>query len=405
MFERARKTPEKISTKNRPDSSQLDEYEQTAAKTIEKQLKRRSSLAIKLGAATLAVSALSVAYWSDVIENRAERAEAEISINVISDALDKSDDHTATVLVGGFNMQDADFMAKTIGPGIQEFADGELWSLSYNNAILSRTAIYKTILELAEERDIEKLNFFGYSTGGIISTEATADIVKNSDTPIEVSASASTPDGIEGLRQNQKQGIEFIQAIASIPGAIDSSYIRLACEMYFFKANYTKEGSENIGGNIERFFETLLAGIDRLDDPKQTSMQLLIDQAYKVSFYDMKKELQTISDQRNEKELPILVGFGTDKPGFDFMVDDKLSLKNFGNYSEEANIEFHSFLVPGAIHAEYYKTVDAYNQTFSEASLPIAKDLATEKARRAFIIITEKEEDQKNDQPNAEAQK
>ena len=406
MFDRATNTPERISTKNRPTSAELDVYEEKAAKKIEKQLKRRNSLVVKLSATALTVSSLLGAYWLDVIDNRAEREAAEISINVISGPLDESNEHTATILAGGFNMQNADFMAKTIGPGIQELADGEIWSLSYNNAILSRTAISSTILDFAEERGIEKLNFIGYSTGGIVTTEATADIIKDSDIPVEISAPISTPDGPEGVRSNQKQGFELIQSLASIPGAVDSSYVRLVCEMYFFNKNYTKNGFEDLGGNTERFFETLNAAIDRLDDPKQTSMKLLIDQAYKISSFDMKKELKTISEQSEDKQMPVFAYFGTQKPGYDFMVDDKLSAKNFGNYAKKADISFQTFLVPGAIHAEYYKTVDAYADTFSEANTPIVKDIEAEKARRAFILIAQEQESNKSDdKTGAEAQK
>ena len=383
------------------ESAEHDADEKKLLKKLEKKNRWRHKLALRVGAAAIAVSTITNAYWADVQSNRTEQDAAEISLNVIASPLNEINSNKATVFIDGFNSFDADFLAGNMGPAVQQVADGELWSLSYNNAVLSRGKIYKTIIELAEERNIDSISIVGYSMGGIIGTEAASDIVKNTTLPVNSLIMVSTPDGSEGVRPYQKEELSFMQWLSEwVPGAIDSSWFRFAGEVYFYRDNYLKgdykdwstDFSYNTGlveNNIESFFRTFDSASERLNDPRATSLQLLSQQVYKVDRFNMLNELKTIADQRDEKQMPVLLYLGTGKPGYDTVVNDELSSADFAEYTKETNIDYLSFLVPGAIHSHYFDTPEEYLHTFNEASIPMTQNLESEINRRSTPLYAQ----------------
>jgi hypothetical protein len=402
MFDRAPNPPEKIATTSQPETTKFDALDKKYAKKLEKKYKRRYTLPIKLGTTVLAISSVTNAYWADVAANRAEQAAADVSINVIGEPIDADNAHKATLLIDGFNAYDADYLTKKIGPSVQQVADGELWSLSYNNAILNREKIYESIVQMVEDHNIENLTIAGYSMGGVIATEAASDIVTKSSTEVDSLILMHTPDGYDGLRDYQKKELGISEWIARwVPGAIDSSWVRFIGELYFYRDDYTEgelkewwdiiHNSDVVFSNIENFITTFGSVSERFNEPKRTSMQLLSEQVFKIVHSDIKKEFEVMAEQRGEKQMPVAMYLDIGKPGYDYMVKGQLSSHNIEEYSEETGIQFSSHLVPGAIHSQYYRTIDEYTRVFTEASESVKLDVQAEAAKHAFYLYTKEQ--------------
>lgn len=399
MFDRAPTPPDKISAYAPEENDEFGAYEKLDKK-LERQLKRRSRLPLKIGATALTFATIGSAYWADVHTNRAERAASEVSINIVGEALYKTNSDKATIFIDGFNTYDADYLAETVGPAVQQVADGEIWSLSYNNAILSREKIYETISEMVEDRGIESVSISGYSMGGILAIEAASDIVAKSTTEVNSVVMMHTPDGSDGLRSYQRKELGFAQTLADwSPSAIDSTWVRFASELYFYKNNYTR--GEYINGDIsynanivfknsERFGRTFNSILKKMNKPKRTSMQLLSEQVFKINEFDMLDELKRISEQQDTKQVPTLLYVAMEDKN-DALVKNKFTSKNFRTYSAETDIDYFSYLVPDATHSQYYKSIEEYARVFERASGPVAETVNAEAARHALFLTAQQE--------------
>lgn len=394
MFQRAPElpTPENAFIDQTPP--QLSEKQQARlARKIERYARRRARLPLKFAALAIATSNVASAYWNDVEANRAVESQNEISIDVIRPALDPENENKATVVIDGFNAYDATYLSDKLGPSIQRVADGEIWSLNYNNAILDRDEIYAQIVDLAEERGIESISISGYSMGGIIGVEAAADIVEKTDLPVNALIFVSTPDGYDGLRPYQRNELAFGQLMAdALPGSEYSSWVRYAGEVYFYRDAYTGgefswdmlHNANLIAKNIGKFFDTLDTIAERSNDPRQTSIRLLTQQIYKIAKVDIRKEFQTIQAQSDTKQMPSVLYLGTGEPGYDHVVNDKVSAENICAYSMETDLACEAYQVEGAIHSQYYQTLEAYDATFSEAAPLVHDEVATQIAITAM---------------------
>lgn len=397
MFESARNTPERVFIIPVEENVVFD-ANQTLDKKLEAKLRRRSRLPLKIAAAALAFATIDTAYWSDVNENRAEQAAAEVTINVIGKPLDEANSTKATVFIDGFNTYDANYLAKSVGPAVQQVADGELWSLSYNNAILNRKKIYETIVDLAKERGIESVSVAGYSMGGIIAVEAASDIIVNSSIEVNSIDLMHTPDGSDGLQPYQKKELGFAQNLAEwVPGAIDSSWVRFAGELYFYKNNYTKgqfkdwDIAHNTGvliDNAYRFTRTFGSILEKFDNPKQASMQLLTEQVYKINQFDMLDELKKITEHRKEKQMPVVIYLGMEA---DSLVKDELTAENFYKYTHATDIDYFSYTVPDAVHSQYNRSIDEYMKVFEAASGPVSADIKDEAKKHTYFLYRQEQ--------------
>jgi len=395
MSRRVHHTPETSFTSVPEEAAVLETYV-TLDKKLEKKLKRRSRQSQKLAAASLIIASIATPYWLDVESNRAEQAAAEVSINLIADPIDEANEHKAIVLADGFNTSNGDYLTKIIGPAIQQVADGRLMSLGNNNASLGRENIFNKLVETANEYDINTYVFVGYSMGGIIAIEAAADIVSKSDINVSLITPMHTPNGLDGLQENQQKELGFIQLLADwMPGAVDSSWVRFGGELYFYKDNYTKGTfddwniAQNIGvvtDNVGRFGRTASSVWKTVNDPKHASMQLLTEQGFKISQFDMLDELKTISEQSDKKQMPLLMYVRMKN---DALVKNEESSEAFRKDAQETDIRFYSYLVPDAIHAQYYKSEEEYMRMFGLASLSIKRGIQEETAKHAFFLLNQ----------------
>lgn len=401
MFNRDRNPPEKIPTTPAPETIEFDAYE-TLDKKLEKQLKRRNRMPQKIGAISLIIAAIGTPYWMDIEANRAERAEAKVSINIISELPDETDaipvneqtPRTATVWIGGYNMYDGDDLAKKMGKA----DSGEVWALGNNNAVLNRDIIANIIVEKADERNIGSVSISGYSMGGIMAIEAGSDITVDSTLEVDQFTAIQTPNGTEGLQESTKKELGFFLGFINwFPGAIDSTYVRYLGELISFNNIYTRGEFKDwdiahnikvVTDNIGRFFRTANSLWGKVNSPKGTSLQLMLDQERKMDEFDGKKELERMIAVADTKQMPtgLYIGSDTDK-----VVNSTNSSEDFMEYSRETGIKIHVYEVPNAIHSQYNKTIDEYLQAFDRASDVMARDIQIQKDKHQAYLAQQEE--------------
>lgn len=377
--------PERISVTPTPEiteTSHLADFELlTKAKDVFGPLR-------KLGAAAIVPTVLLAAYWTDVDHNRAEqeKADAHVTLNLIAGPLNKENSNKGIILIDGYGSYDSDFLTKTIGPAAQQLGDGQLLSFGYDNANISREAIYKEVLRKCAELGITRIKFVGYSTGGIVGTEATADIVKNSYLNVDAAIDMSTPDGPKGLIPERRANLAFAQWVGkNIPGSTDSSAFLFTNEMISRSGNYTKSDFKewwdvvhNAGvvfTDIGAFGSSAWEVFNQLNDPQNPSGRLLAQQAFKIQQFSAQDELKTISEQRNTKQMPTFGYLATNDMS---MVNDKESALSIQKAADDAGLSFTVELVPDAKHSLYFRSIEEYTRGFKNLSDPINNSVQAE---------------------------
>ena len=345
----------------------------------EKWQKRRTRRLIGAQAALLTIVTGVGLYASDVNANREIQASSQASVTVYDEPLDPENNSSAVIFFNGFGTYDADSIAEVFGPGIKETFDGESWSVSYGNAPLNPEKIAGKINALAQERGVSTVSIVGYSAGGIIGVATGAELAKNPDLTIRNITTASTPDGVDGLRPYRQTEIQIADTLGRIPGAKYSTPVRLAGEIYFRRDRFDE------GDPLQRvndFFETAHGAYEHIQQPKLPGTWLLIDQTLAIAESDINANLKKIAaEYDNKKPLPTLLYLGTDKPGRDYMVDDALSGENICNYGRQSNMECSIFNVPGAIHTLPEKTKKEYTATLRGAHTELMRDVSFSKIK------------------------
>lgn len=353
-------------------SSELSESSALEAKATKLEQRRAARIKRAYGATALGlVLAANVGgYAADVHANMELQANASIGISVLGDAHEKSNASNALVFVDGFGSYDSIKLTNSLGKAYQPAVDGQLWSVNYNNAILNKTAIADKIAETAEERDVTSVSLVGYSAGGSISAELIQELVKK-DIDINLVAFNSTPNGAGGLRTERQNEAELVEKIKHIPGAQYSTPLRFLGEMAFRSGAYTAPlDGETLGDNvttfrdnIAHFFDT--AGQVRRDmkENKMPGTWLMFDQVLAIENADIEDRIKELGELPDTKIHPTVVYLGTGAPGYDYMVDDKKSAAEIGQYATDAGLPFYTAEVPDAVHSRPDLTVDAYVKT------------------------------------------
>lgn len=392
MFLRPPLTPETNTAPAAADTDDLTGYEKKLVKRFERKQQRRARLPKLMASLAIASNTLSLGYWADVKHNQEMEAAAEVSINVIAEEpLLEENSHKATVVIDGFNAFDADYLSDKMGDAIRQVADGQVWALGYNNAILQRGDIYEKIIAMAKDRGITHLSIAGYSMGGIVGVETASDLVVESGLEVESLIFISTPDGYDGLREHQKNELAFGQWLSShIAGSEYSTVVRKAGEVYFYRDTFTEgelgewwdvqKNAPIVTENVSRFFKTVGEVAMRTSGPKQATMRLLSQQIFKIAQADINGEFEKINKMRGDKQMPVVLYFGTQAPSYDHVVDDKRSSENICTYADKSDLSCSIYYVPGAIHSQYYDTLNEYMYSFDEASEHSSRNIASEAA-------------------------
>lgn len=180
--------------------------------------------------------------------------------------------------------------------------------------------------------------------------------MERSELDIPLLMQVSTPDGADGLRALQLQEIEVAKTIEHIPGAAYSSFVRYIGEMYFRRDRYDE------GNPIERLQDTMDVHSAVVRDLKEDTMPgtwLLIDQVNIVTSAHLENRFEAMASHEDKKP-PVVVYLGTNKPGYDYVVNDKHSGSTICGYAHKHSMECIRFNVPGAVHTRPDLANDAY---------------------------------------------
>ena len=350
------------------------ELSKTRRKKILKKMGKRALI-------TLAVLSVPVAgYTGDVLANQAAQSEAISTIQVSEAPLDPENNDKAIVFFDGFRSNNADELVLYRGEGLQNVLDGQLWSVGYNNANLQPNTIGENIISLADEQGVDTLYFYGESAGGTIEMEAQAYVAEHSDITIAAHILNSVPDGAAGLRKARQDEIKTVETLSVIPGAKYSSVVRFLGEMAFRSESFYKDGEFN----IDKAFSTTGEVIDVLQGDKVAGSWLMFDQLMAIEDADIQGHINKIGELPPEIQRPVVIYIGTAKPGFDYIVNDKLSAENIEQYALDANVPFIHLRVPGAVHSLPGVKVESFNTTLADAKNEIQKTIATEENIAAF---------------------
>lgn len=353
-----------------PDQAQVSSNESAYLERSTKR-RRRFSFTAKV---LLTLFLLGLAgYQADVYENRAQRFNAEISVNVHDAPRHANNTRSAIVFFDGFGSYDSDHLASTLEPAVRKMVDGEVWSVSYGNAPLASERISELIAQKAEERDRYEIDLVGYSMGGIISLEAAAFLSAHPEITIRSITLISTPDGIPGLRPYQRQELEFSETLVKIPGAQYSTPLRFLGEVYFMRDRYT---TGTLGDRLSGLWDALSQANLNVSGPKFPGTWLLVDQAFAVAGADLQAEMATISENTlTGKARPTLLYLGTQAPAHDYMVNDKKSSLNICRYAMLQSLHCTRAEVLGAVHTMPAWSRDEYSETFERVSESVQEDI------------------------------
>lgn len=352
-----------------PEDSEPTEYQL-------QYLRRRERTRRRMGRVGFVATSIGVlvgtAYWADVAHNIQEEKEAEPGIYILADPLDEENNHKATIILDGFNTMNANSYTREIGESIQQYADGELWSVDYNNAPLNGKTIFESAFELAEKRGITSISVATYSMGDIPGVEVATDFYVSSPLPVEKISITAGPSDVEGLQPYRQWELDFAKNVAEkIPGATHSTFWRYVAELYFYKDYYIKDDGFNIG----TFMKVGGSILKHFWEGDYTSNSFLLSQIDAMNSSDIKQNLEEIgeasdpeSEDYNGKLPPIVMYFGTGKGGYDAMVNNKYSSEKICEYAETSGMPCFQYYVPGAVHSEYYRSVKEYLSTSQAAA-------------------------------------
>lgn len=350
---------------------QIDHYDRKLLKKVERRGRRNLRTISLLTGLALA----ETLYWTDVRHNEEIEANASIDIEVISEAIDPDTSDSAIVFLNGFGENDADVPARYFGPAIQEHVlDGETWSVGYGNAPLIELNIADEIIELAGERGIDRVSFFGYSAGGNIAIKVIEAVLERSDLLIETIIPDSMPYSDAGLRPEQREAKRTLMTVAElIPGATHSTYMRFIGELIFRQDRYD---SGDIFERTSDFIDTSSEIIEALSEERLPGTWLMIDQVLAISNSRVEERLAHIGELTEYSLQPTVIYLGTDEPGYDYMVNDGSSAENVCKFADSAGLECLIYNVPGAVHTRPDLANEEYVETITNAAPEIQAALS-----------------------------
>lgn len=323
-------------------------------------------------AGSMIVSGATAASVENINDNYAEAMENSATVDVRLAPKSTSGQDTAYVVMAGFSNYNSNILADTVGPALQGVSDGEVWSVSYNNAHLDYEGIAKTVAENAQARQLDDVKLFGHSAGGIIAVRVTEELQKLG-VHVSVVVLNSTPDGIEGLRPDKQHDIEaYASILAEIPGL-----------PYFDPARYIGEmaiRSENLKTQ-EGFIDAHRGVTELIQNEYTPGTWLLIDQLTAIGQANLEVRLASIAENAQPGEKPLIIELGTGDPipdipapkdgGYDTFVNDDYSRNQFAKYTDNVGLSYLSYDIPGAVHMHPEQSKEAYAYVLAKASSEI----------------------------------
>lgn len=381
-----------LTIENDLSSINPDQADLTHSSFIEKHARKIRSRQKLATAALVTTAILTSAYVTDTNINIEKEKQAELTIDIVAPPLNPENSDTALLFFDGFNANQADYLGGKLAPGLQAQIDGEVWSTNFNNDLTNRDELLETTTKLAEERNIKHLIVVGYSKGGINGNELSVDIVTQSWTNVDATILISTPSNYDGLRPYQQKELEAGMLLSKLWRVRYSTPARFGGEVYFYRDQYTQgnfngdilHDTEVVIDNVENFFDVIKQVWDRFRNPSLTTMSFLIEQVDEIDKANFSEEFAKLTEAEETKQKPVIVYLGTAEPAFDTIVDDKKSGDSICEAAEENNLTCIRDNVEGAIHSQYYQTIDQYNESFARIGEALRSSIAKEQAAVAI---------------------
>lgn len=326
-------------------------------KEIQRPINRRRWL----GAIAMGTMLTGSAHWIDVTRNKLEELEAKPSIYVIGEALDPAHSHHAIVGFDGFSRVNANGYLNTLGETIQQYTDGALWSVGYNNAPLSGETIYTPLVELVEEKNIESISIATYSMGDVPGIEVGTDIFTKTPILVDTIAINVGPSNIDSLEQEQKDtygAAEFIDRVA--PSFFYSSLGRRLYELGSNSSVYTRDGFD-----IGAFIDLNNTITKRIETNTVTTNSFLRSQMYALTNANLEENFKRIAENPMGKPLPVIIYFTSASDG---VVDTQEAMEDIRAAAVKYGLPFFTFDIPGARHGQYYESVNEYMEVSQHAA-------------------------------------
>ena len=278
---------------------------------------------------------------TDIAWHESQLLDTEPVIHSIAEPLESEDAGSATVFIDGFAGQDGSWIAGKMTEALQAVHDSNVWALEYDRAGINISDIAEKIATKASEEGVDTISLYGYSIGGIISTEVANFLQEKYHITVDVIFLDHTPSGAGSIRPKiRNQGI------------IATSIIR---------------SFKDIGINIEysgiaraAVEATLLNNVSYLQDSTTSLMrdQFLIG----VSANSEHNISKLKTDEHPE---PVIVYITSADPETDYMVDDAKSEKEFKKFAKKAGLPYIVLPVDGAIHSRPDLTLPACKEALS----------------------------------------
>lgn len=335
----------------------------------ERENPRKKRLVRGLGYAGMAMSLAGIHAGVNIAQNQEIAASSEVRIDILAESIDPDNNNTAIVSIDGFNELDAENVSSSIGVGIQQAVDGQLWSVNYNNSLFDERAIARAIVRESIENDIDRVILNGYSAGGNISFSVYQELqqissmksdrspesdslpVTTSQLELPLVVVTATPNGIDRVKVHFQDQIELFNFLAThAPDLLYYDPARFIGELY-----YRQDVMQNdpIG--------TIIDSWDYVFNDKATPAWLLELQLQAIAESDLERVINDIGEyaDNNNTPQPVVV-YQTSVNGNEYMIDDIASSQDIQNYARQNGMPYFVNPVEGAVHTRPDLTVDAY---------------------------------------------
>lgn len=353
--------------------------EEKELKKVEKLPRRRQQQTLGVFSTLLCMTTLLGAYNFDADQNEQLADISEISLETIED----NQSNTSIIFSDGFNTIDANYLAKKLGPAVQQISGehSNIESIYTGNSGPNPEQTAERIIEYAKENNITNISLFGYSIGGISTIKTALEIIRQStDIVIDVIYLASTPDSIDSLRADKRELLEGITTfLASVPRSEHSSYIKFLVTLGFHKEDFMP-GSD-FWDSIQNFDAAEF--VEQWDDAYKVVSNherpnlSTLEQQINLARTNTAKDIKAIGDETTDENVPTIVYLKIDEPGSDNIVDNTAAANKYAEAAIKGGVPHVIISVQGSQHAEYYTedSVKAYTDALVENQADVLASL------------------------------
>lgn len=307
----------------------------------------------KLASAGLLISVAVGSYGGDVHANQLREQAATVQLDT-HDIETYNLGGSTTSFIDGYGANKATFLADKFGESIQLITEGPIRSANFSDAPIEGAHLGDAIVEDAVNNDQDSVSVFGFSTGGILATEAATEIISDTENSlaVELVILAATPSGPSSLRDGEIEKIGALNFIADLPGAKYSSSVRWLISMV--------SDVDQIN-NPDDFVNVSASNWENVINHSEPGVRQLDDQALAIMNADFNHSFKKISAMRGVKQMPVIVYLAAEDPEADKTVDNEAAYKDIQKAAEDAGLRFIVIKVPGAVHSVYNTSVESYS--------------------------------------------